>query len=72
MAHQVTFQFAPNDAVFIMHENIVKEGVVKHVAFNQDKDGGIIMYSICIGYPATVKRIDSLVFASKADLLASL
>lgn len=72
MAKQVTFNFIPGDDVFVMDENQVKEGKVKHVGCNINNDGATITYSICVGYPQSVKRSQELVFASKEDLLKSL
>lgn len=72
MAHQVTFNFQPGDKVFIMDENIVKEGTVKSIQCDQDSDGVRIFYNICTGYPAARERIQDLVFGTKEDLLASL
>ena len=72
MAKQVTFNFIPGDDVFIMDENRIKEGKVKHVGWNINDDGETIIYSICVGYPQSVKRIQELVFGNKEDLIKSL
>lgn len=72
MAKQVTFNFIPGDDVFIMDENKVKEGKVKHVGCNINNDGAIITYSICVGHPQSLRIKQENVFASKEDLIKSL
>ena len=72
MAKQVTFNFIPDDKVFIIHGNKIKKGKVENVGCTVNNDGVKITYSIDTGCTRDIRKTQDLVFASKEDLIKSL
>lgn len=69
---ELTLDYNVDDEVLFMWENLVTKGVVRHVEVLINSSKTIISYHVGRRHHPTIKVEQSLLFKSKADLLASL